>query len=26
VKSHVEGGEVVIDTAALLDSIARIHS
>jgi high-affinity iron transporter len=26
VKSHVEGGEVVIDTAALLDSISRIHS
>jgi high-affinity iron transporter len=26
VKSHVEGGEVVIDTAALLDSASRIHS
>jgi high-affinity iron transporter len=26
VKSHVEGGEVVIDTSALLDSASRIHS
>ncbi len=26
VKSHVEGGEVVIDVSALLDSASRIHS